>query len=130
MIKRSRKSLRKKVKKLPNLGVAHITSSFNNTIVNITDKSGNTLVWASTGCCGFKGSKKKTPYAAQCAAEKAGSQAYDRGMRKIEVVVSGPGRGRESAIRALNGCGFRILLLRDVTPIPHNGCRPPKRRRV
>jgi len=112
------------------LGVVHIKSTFNNTIVNITDKTGNTLVWASAGGSGFKGAKKGTPFAAQSAAEKAASQAYEQGMRQAEVVVSGPGSGRETAIRALQGCGLEVLVIKDITPVPHNGCRPPKKRRV
>ena len=105
-------------------------STFNNTIVNITDKQGNTLFWASAGGSGFKGAKKGTPFAAQSAAEKAGSSAYEQGMRQASVIVSGPGSGRETAIRALQGCGLEILLIKDITPVPHNGCRPPKKRRV
>jgi small subunit ribosomal protein S11 len=119
-----------KAKKIVSLGVVHIKSTFNNTIVNITDKTGNTLVWASAGGSGFKGAKKGTPFAAQSAAEKAASQAYDQGMRQAEVVVSGPGSGRETAIRALQGCGLEVLVIKDITPVPHNGCRPPKKRRV
>ena len=120
----------KKTKKIVSLGVVHIKSTFNNTIVNITDKTGNTLVWASAGGSGFKGAKKGTPFAAQSAAEKAATQAYDQGMRQAEVVVSGPGSGRETAIRALQGCGLEVLVIKDITPVPHNGCRPPKKRRV
>jgi len=117
-------------KKIASLGVVHIKSTFNNTIVNITDKTGNTLVWASAGGSGFKGAKKGTPFAAQSAAEKAAAQAYEQGMRQAEVVVSGPGSGRETAIRALQGCGLEVLVIKDITPVPHNGCRPPKKRRV
>lgn len=130
MVKQSKRFSNKKAKKIAALGVVHIKSTFNNTIVNITDKTGNTLVWASAGGSGFKGAKKGTPFAAQSAAEKAASQAYDQGMRQAEVVVSGPGSGRETAIRALQGCGLEVLVIKDITPVPHNGCRPPKKRRV
>ena len=101
-----------------------------NAIVNITDNQGNTLFWASAGGSGFKGSKKSTPFAAQSAAEKVATTAYEQGMRKAEVVVSGPGSGRETAIRALQGCGLQVSVIKDITPVPHNGCRPPKKRRV
>ena len=111
-------------------GVVHIHSTFNNTIVTITDMSGNTVVWASAGNQGFKGSRKSTPFAAQRAGEAAARKAMESGMRQVDVYVNGPGSGRESAIRSLQGAGLRINLIRDVTPIPHNGCRPPKRRRV
>ena len=130
MVKQGKRFSNKKSKKIVSLGVVHIKSTFNNTIVNITDKTGNTLVWASAGGSGFKGAKKGTPFAAQSAAEKAASQAYDQGMRQAEVVVSGPGSGRETAIRALQGCGLEVSVIKDITPVPHNGCRPPKRRRV
>jgi small subunit ribosomal protein S11 len=130
MVKQVKRFSNKKAKKLGLLGVVHIKSTFNNTIVNITDKTGNTLVWASAGGSGFKGAKKGTPFAAQSAAEKAAAQAYDQGMRQAEVVVSGPGSGRETAIRALQGCGLEVLVIKDITPVPHNGCRPPKKRRV
>jgi small subunit ribosomal protein S11 len=130
MVKQVKRFSNKKSKKIVSLGVVHIKSTFNNTIVNITDKTGNTLVWASAGGSGFKGAKKGTPFAAQSAAEKAASQAYDQGMRQAEVVVSGPGSGRETAIRALQGCGLEVLVIKDITPVPHNGCRPPKKRRV
>ena len=120
----------KKNKKVVTDGVAHIHSSFNNTIVTITDKQGNTICWATSGGSGFKGSRKSTPFAAQIAASKAGEQAMNQGLSEIEVEVSGPGSGRESAVRALNGCGLKITKISDVTPIPHNGCRPPKKRRV
>lgn len=120
---------KKQKRNVPN-GVAHIQSTFNNTIVTITDASGEAISWASAGSSGFKGAKKGTPFAAQTAAENAGRRAVDQGMRQIEVMVSGPGSGRETAIRALQGAGLEITLIRDVTPIPHNGCRPPKRRRV
>ncbi len=111
-------------------GVAHIQSTFNNTIVTITDVSGNVVAWASAGSVGFKGSRKSTPFAAQLAAEQAAKRAMEQGVRSIEVHVKGPGAGREAALRSLQAAGFRIDLIRDVTPIPHNGCRPPKRRRV
>ena len=111
-------------------GVAHILATFNNTIINITDKKGNTISWSSSGANGFKGSRKSTPFAAQIAATKAGEQAMNLGLSEVEVEVSGPGSGRESAVRALNGCGLKITKISDVTPIPHNGCRPPKKRRV
>jgi len=130
MVKQVKRFSNKKTKKIVSLGVVHIKSTFNNTIVNITDKTGNTLVWASAGGSGFKGAKKGTPFAAQSAAEKAASQAYEQGMRQAEVVVSGPGSGRETAIRALQGCGLEVLVIKDITPVPHNGCRPPKKRRV
>jgi small subunit ribosomal protein S11 len=130
MVKQAKRFSAKKSKKIVSLGVVHIKSTFNNTIVNITDKTGNTLVWASAGGSGFKGAKKGTPFAAQSAAEKAASQAYDQGMRQAEVVVSGPGSGRETAIRALQGCGLEVLVIKDITPVHHNGCRPPKKRRV
>ncbi|VEP16433.1 30S ribosomal subunit protein S11 [Hyella patelloides LEGE 07179] len=120
---------RKQKKNIPN-GVAHIQSTFNNTIVTISDTRGDVVSWASAGSSGFKGAKKGTPFAAQTAADGAGRKAMDQGMRQIEVMVSGPGAGRETAIRALQAVGLEITLIRDVTPIPHNGCRPPKRRRV
>jgi small subunit ribosomal protein S11 len=111
-------------------GVAHVNATFNNTMVTITDAQGNTIAWSSSGMQGFKGSRKSTPYAAQMAAEDAGRKAQEHGVRTIEVEVKGPGSGRESALRALQTVGFIITSIRDVTPIPHNGCRPPKRRRV
>jgi len=120
---------RKSKKNVPN-GVAHIQSTFNNTIVTITDTNGGAVSWSSAGASGFKGAKKGTPFAAQTAADTAARRAMDQGMRQIEVMVSGPGAGRETAIRALQAAGLEITLIRDVTPIPHNGCRPPKRRRV
>jgi small subunit ribosomal protein S11 len=120
---------RKQKKNIPN-GVAHIQSTFNNTIVTISDTRGDVVSWASAGSSGFKGAKKGTPFAAQTAADSAGRKAMDQGMRQVEVMVSGPGAGRETAIRALQAAGLEITLIRDVTPIPHNGCRPPKRRRV
>ena len=116
-------------KNVPN-GVAHIQSTFNNTIITISDTKGDVVSWSSAGASGFKGAKKGTPFAAQTAADSAARRAIDQGMRQIEVMVSGPGAGRETAIRALHGAGLEITLIRDVTPIPHNGCRPPKRRRV
>jgi small subunit ribosomal protein S11 len=124
------KPKKKKEKRVVNEGVAHIYASFNNTIVTITDKQGNTLSWATSGGSGFRGSRKSTPFAAQIAAERAGTKAKDMGMINVEVRVKGPGAGRESSIRALNGCGLRINKITDVTPLPHNGCRPPKKRRV
>lgn len=111
-------------------GIAHVNASFNNTIITIADAQGNTIVWSSAGLMGFKGSRKSTPYAAQMAAEDAGRKALEHGVRSLEVEVKGPGAGRESALRALQAVGFSITSIRDVTPIPHNGCRPPKRRRV
>ena len=121
---------RKKVKKNVAEGIAHIHASFNNTIVTITDRQGNTLSWATSGHAGFKGSRKSTPFAAQLAAEDAAKKAMEHGVRNVTVYVNGPGSGRESALRALNAAGFKINLIRDVTPVPHNGCRPRKRRRV
>jgi small subunit ribosomal protein S11 len=121
---------RKKVKRQIPEGIAHIHASFNNTIITITDRQGNTVSWATSGGCGFRGSRKSTPFAAQIAAEKAGRVAQESGMKNLEVRVRGPGPGRESAVRSLNACGFRITNIEDVTPIPHNGCRPPKKRRV
>ena len=111
-------------------GVAHVNASFNNTMITITDAQGNTISWSSSGSMGFKGSRKSTPYAAQMAAEDAGRKAMEHGVKTLEVNVAGPGSGRESALRALQATGFTITTIRDVTPIPHNGCRPPKRRRV
>ena len=121
---------RKKVKKNVVDGIAHVHASFNNTIITITDRQGNTLAWATAGGSGFRGSRKSTPFAAQVAAENAGNAVKDMGMKNVDVCVKGPGPGRESAIRALNAGGFNITSIVDVTPIPHNGCRPPKRRRV
>lgn len=130
MARPTKKSGAKKSKKnVPN-GVAHIQSTFNNTIVTISDNKGDVISWASAGSSGFKGAKKGTPFAAQTAADGAARRAMEQGMRQLEVMVSGPGAGRETAIRALQGAGLEITLIRDVTPIPHNGCRPPKRRRV
>ena len=125
-----KRQTKKKVKKNIQTGVAHIASTFNNTIVTITDVSGNVVSWSSAGACGFKGSRKSTPFAAQLAAENAARKAQEHGMRNVQVFIKGPGAGRESALRALQSTGFKISLIRDVTPIPHNGCRPPKRRRV
>jgi small subunit ribosomal protein S11 len=121
---------RKKVKRSVSDGIAHIYASFNNTIITITDRQGNTLAWATAGGSGFRGSRKSTPFAAQVAAERAGTRALDYGMKNLDVKVCGPGPGRESAVRSLNNVGFKIMNITDVTPIPHNGCRPPKRRRV
>src|SRR6201996_4032249 len=121
---------RKKEKKNVVVGVAHVAATFNNTIITITDQGGNAVSWSSAGMMGFKGSRKSTPYAAQVAAEDAGKKAMDHGMRTLEVEVSGPGSGRESALRALQTIGLTVTSIRDVTPIPHNGCRPPKRRRI
>lgn len=121
---------RKKVKKNVVDGIAHVHASFNNTIISISDRQGNTLCWATAGGSGFRGSRKSTPFAAQVAAERAGTVAQEYGMKNIEVWVKGPGPGRESAVRALNNLGFKVTHITDVTPIPHNGCRPPKKRRV
>jgi small subunit ribosomal protein S11 len=121
---------KKKERRIVQSGVAHVQASFNNTIVTITDMSGNAIVWASSGNQGFKGSRKSTPFAAQRAGEAAARKAMESGMRQVDVYVNGPGSGRESAIRSLQAAGLRIHMIRDVTPIPHNGCRPPKRRRV
>ncbi|HXQ24304.1 MAG TPA: 30S ribosomal protein S11 [Candidatus Acidoferrales bacterium] len=121
---------RRKTKKMVSEGVAHIHSTFNNTIITITDPVGNVVAWSSAGAVGFKGSRKGTPFAAQLAAESAAKKAMDFGLRSVQVYVKGPGAGRESALRALQAAGFAVSLIKDVTPIPHNGCRPPKRRRV
>ena len=121
---------KRKEKKHVESGAAHIRSTFNNTIVTITDSNGNTIAWASAGGLGFKGSRKSTPFAAQMAAEQAAKAAIDQGMRSADVFVEGPGAGREAAIRALQAAGIEVSSIKDVTPIPHNGCRPPKRRRV
>lgn len=130
MAKDTGQRVRKRERKNIASGVAHVNASFNNTMVTITDAQGNAIAWSSAGAMGFKGSRKSTPYAAQVAAEDAGRKAMEHGMRTVEVNVSGPGSGRESALRALQSVGFTVLSIRDVTPIPHNGCRPPKRRRV
>jgi small subunit ribosomal protein S11 len=128
MAKRTR--TKKKEKKNISSGVVHIQSTFNNTIVTITDQAGNVVAWSSAGVQGFKGSRKSTPFAAQLAAQDAAKKAMEHGMRNVEVYVKGPGAGRESALRSLQASGFKVILIKDVTPIPHNGCRPPKRRRV
>jgi small subunit ribosomal protein S11 len=122
--------VRRRERKNITSGVAHVNASFNNTMITITDAQGNTISWSSSGSMGFKGSRKSTPYAAQVAAEDAGKKAAEHGMKVLEIQVSGPGSGRESALRALQAVGFQVTSIRDVTPIPHNGCRPPKRRRV
>ena len=127
---RAKRAAKKREKKNVPLGVAHINATFNNTIITFTDTRGNTISWASAGQSGFKGSRKSTPFAAQVAAEAAARRAQDNGMRTVGVYVKGPGAGRESAMRAINAAGFKVAFIRDVTPIPHNGCRPPKRRRV
>ncbi len=121
---------RRKTKKMVSEGVAHIHSTFNNTIITITDPVGNVVAWSSAGSVGFKGSRKGTPFAAQLAAESAAKKAMESGLRTVQVFVKGPGAGRESALRSLQAAGFAVSLIKDVTPIPHNGCRPPKRRRV
>ncbi len=130
MAKTPSKTIRKKAKRTVVDGVAHIHASFNNTIITITDRQGNTLSWATSGGSGFRGSRKSTPFAAQVAAERAGQAAQEYGLKNLDVMVNGPGPGRESAVRALNNTGFKITNITDVTPIPHNGCRPPKKRRV
>ncbi|ACT47279.1 RpsK Ribosomal protein S11 [Methylophilaceae bacterium] len=122
--------VRKKVKKNIAEGIAHVHASFNNTIITITDRQGNALSWATSGGQGFKGSRKSTPFAAQVAAEVAGKSAQENGVKNLEVRIKGPGPGRESAVRALNAAGFKITSITDVTPVPHNGCRPPKKRRI
>ena len=121
---------RKKVKRIVTDGVAHVHASFNNTIVTITDRQGNALSWATSGGSGFRGSRKSTPFAAQVAADRAGQAALEYGLKNLEVRIKGPGPGRESAVRALHAVGYKITNINDITPIPHNGCRPPKRRRV
>ena len=130
MSKANTARVRKKVKKQVSEGVAHVHASFNNTIITITDRQGNALSWAASGGAGFKGSRKSTPFAAQVAAEKAGKVAQEYGIKSLDVQVQGPGPGRESSVRALNALGIKITSISDVTPLPHNGCRPPKRRRV
>ena len=122
--------VRKKVKRTVIDGMAHVHASFNNTIITITDRQGNALAWATAGGSGFRGSRKSTPFAAQIASQKAGEMALEFGMKSLEVFIKGPGPGRESAVRALNSVGFKITNITDVTPVPHNGCRPPKKRRV
>ncbi len=129
MAKESKRVRRRERKNITN-AVAHVSASFNNTMITITDQQGNTIAWSSAGSQGFKGSRKSTPYAAQMAAENAGQKAQEHGVKILEVEIRGPGSGRESALRALQAIGFTITSIRDVTPIPHNGCRPPKRRRV
>ncbi len=130
MAKARAKGTRRKVKKNVQNGIGHIQATFNNTIVTITDVNGDVVAWSSAGSKGFKGSRKSTPFAAQLAAEDAAKKAMEHGMKAIDVYVKGPGSGRESALRSLQGAGLRVNLIKDVTPIPHNGCRPPKRRRV
>ena len=130
MAKATAARARKKVKKSVADGVAHIHASFNNTIVTITDRQGNALAWATAGGAGFKGSRKSTPFAAQVAAENAGKMALEYGVKNLEVRIKGPGPGRESSVRALNALGIKITTITDITPIPHNGCRPPKKRRI
>jgi len=125
-----KKGARKKVKKNVQSGIAHIQSTFNNTIITITDVAGNSLCWATSGAQGFKGSRKSTPFAAQVAAEECAKKAIEHGVRQLAVHVKGPGSGRESAVRAIQAAGIKVTMIRDTTPIPHNGCRPPKRRRV
>ncbi len=130
MAQKNTTRLRKRDRKNVPTGVAHISATFNNTLITIADPQGNALSWSSSGSCGFKGSKKSTPYAAQLAAEDAGRKAMEHGVKNLDVEVTGPGSGREAALRALHSIGFVITSIRDVTPIPHNGCRPPKARRV
>jgi small subunit ribosomal protein S11 len=128
--RRGRKRTKRRVRKNVPHGQAHIHATFNNTIITMTDQQGNTITWGSAGILGFKGSRKSTPYAARMAADRTAKQAMDHGMREIDVFVNGPGRGREAAIRALQGAGLKVKSITDVTPIPHNGCRPPKKRRM
>lgn len=130
MAKANTRVTKKKVKQVVSDAVAHVHATFNNTIVTITDRQGNTLCWATSGGSGFRGSRKSTPFAAQVAAERAGQMAQDYGVKNVEVMVKGPGPGRDSAVRGLHSAGFKITAISDVTPIPHNGCRPPKKRRV
>ncbi|HSH00445.1 MAG TPA: 30S ribosomal protein S11 [candidate division Zixibacteria bacterium] len=130
MAEPKRGRVKRKARKVDANGVAHIRASFNNTIITLTDQRGNTISWASAGKMGLKGSKKSTPFAAQLAASSAGKEAMDMGLRRIEVLVNGPGNGRESAVRSLSSVGLEVTAIKDITPIPHNGCRPPKRRRV
>lgn len=127
---KAKRAVKKREKKNVPVGLAHIQATFNNTIITFTDTRGNTVSWTSSGQAGFKGSRKSTPFAAQNAAEQAARRAQENGMRTVGVYVTGPGSGRESAMRAINAAGFRVAFIRDTTPIPHNGCRPPKRRRV
>ena len=128
--KKTKAKTKTKAKRKVTNGVAHVVSSFNNTIISISDENGNVVAWSSAGHKGFKGSRKSTPFAAQLAAEEAGKKAMEHGMKHVEVVIKGPGNGRESAIRALGSTGLNITVIKDITPIPHNGCRPQKRRRV
>jgi small subunit ribosomal protein S11 len=130
MVKKQKKVVARKGRQKVQAGVVHIRATFNNTIVTVTDPNGNVISWSSAGSCGFKGARKSTPFAAQTAAEAAVRQSIDQGMRRVEVLVSGPGLGRESALRALQATGVGISVIRDTTPVPHNGCRPPKKRRV
>ena len=130
MARQPRKAMVRKIKRKVTKGVVHIQATFNNTIVTITDIKGEVISWSSAGACGFKGARKGTPFAAQTAAESAARQAMEQGMRHVEVVVTGPGSGRETAIRSIQAVGLGITLIRDITPVPHNGCRPPKKRRV
>ena len=130
MAQKRKDKARKRVVVVEAIGQAHIRASFNNIIISLTNSSGQVISWASAGKMGFKGSKKNTPYAAQMAAQDCGQKAYDQGLRKVEVFVKGPGSGRESAIRTLSNVGIEVAAIKDVTPLPHNGCRPPKRRRV
>ena len=130
MAYKAKKSRKKREKRNVVEGIAHIQSTFNNTIVSITDRTGNTIAWSSSGMMGYKGSRKGTPFAAQLTAESAAQKAADMGLKRVEVLVKGPGAGRETAIRALQAAGLEVTVIKDVTPIPHNGCRPPKKRRV
>jgi len=130
MAKPAAAKVKKKIKRVVTDGIAHVHASFNNTIITITDRQGNALSWATSGGAGFKGSRKSTPFAAQVAAESAGKAAQECGVKNLEVRIKGPGPGRESAVRALNALGLKITSISDVTPVPHNGCRPPKRRRI
>ena len=130
MVKKRRKEKKKRLQLVSSIGIAHIKATFNNTIISISDMKGNVLAWCSAGKVGFKGAKKSTPYAAQIASLQVAREARDMGLRELEVLVKGPGPGRESAIRSLQAAGLGIIAIKDVTPIPHNGCRPPKRRRV
>jgi small subunit ribosomal protein S11 len=130
MAKVTKRTTKKKVKKNIPIGIAHIKATFNNTIITFTDMTGNVISWATSGMAGFKGSRKSTPFAAQIAAESAARKAQENGMRSVGILIKGPGSGRESAMRAINSAGFKVTFIRDITPIPHNGCRPPKRRRV
>ena len=130
MARPTKKTVTRKVKRNIPKGIAHIQATFNNTIVTMTDINGEAISWASAGSCGFKGAKKGTPFAAQTAAEVAARQSMDQGMRQVEIIVKGPGAGRETAIRAIQSAGLGISVIRDITPVPHNGCRPPKKRRV